>query len=156
MALEIERKFLVKDASFLKETHGIFYRQGYLVLGADKTVRVRTSGQRAYLTIKGPSHGMSRSEYEYEIPLADANEMLNTICHQPLIEKTRYVIPQGDVKWEVDVFAGANEGLVVAEVELSSEDTPISLPVWLGREVTGEVRYFNAYLVEHPYATWST
>ena len=126
MSIEIERKFLVKDTTVLKDTQGVCYRQGYLVLGEHKTVRVRTNGQQAYLTIKGPTVGMSRAEFEYEIPIADANAMLGMLCHQPIIEKTRYKILHDGFVWEVDVFAGANTGLVMAEVELKSEQTHVT------------------------------
>jgi adenylate cyclase len=154
MGTEIERKFLVKDTTMLKDAQGVGYRQGYLVLGERRTVRVRIGGERAYLTIKGPTVGMSRAEFEYAIPVTDANAMLDTLCHQPIIEKTRYKILHDGFVWEVDVFAGANAGLVIAEIELKSEQTRITLPEWVGQEVTGDVRYFNAYLVEHPYTTW--
>jgi CYTH domain-containing protein len=154
MAKEIERKFLVKSDRWRGQGVGKRYRQGYLSTGKERTVRVRTAGDRGVITVKGISVGATRSEYEYEIPFADANEMLDRLCERPLIEKTRYRIPGEGVVWEVDEFAGENRGLIVAEVELQSEDQAVSLPEWIGREVTDDPRYFNANLVAHPYSRW--
>jgi adenylate cyclase len=154
VAKEIERKFLVKDASWRAGAAGTLYRQGYLSTAKERTVRVRVVGKQGYLTIKGESHGASRDEYEYSIPVADANAMLDNLCEQPIIEKTRWTVRLGAHLWEIDEFHGANEGLVVAEVELSSEEEQFARPVWLGDEVTGDRRYFNSHLVRHPFSTW--
>lgn len=152
MGIEIERKFLVKDDSWKAEAgEGQVYRQGYLCSGHGKTVRVRIIGAQAFLTIKGPTNGISRSEFEYEIPVADAEAML-PLCGN-LVEKTRYLIDHDSLQWELDVFAGANDGLVMAEIELDSEDQSIELPDWAGEEVSGDPRYYNAYLAEHPFST---
>jgi CYTH domain-containing protein len=154
MPKEIERKFLVTGDGWRVKGVGKRYRQGYLSTVKERTVRVRTVGETGFITVKGISVGAARSEYEYEIPAADANEMLDRLCERPLIEKTRYRIPMAGVVWEVDEFAGENRGLIVAEVELESEDQQVSLPEWIGREVTDDPRYFNANLVAHPFSRW--
>lgn len=154
MALEIERKFLVKGDSWRKLASGTPYRQGYLSHRKECTVRVRIAGRRGYLTIKGENNGTARREYEYEIPLFEAREMLDKICQRPLIEKTRYKIQHANLTWEVDEFAGDNAGLILAEVELSDENQKIELPEWIGEEVTGDPKYFNANLARHPYSRW--
>jgi CYTH domain-containing protein len=156
MGVEIERKFLVADRSIVANLTGIAIRQGYLSVDPERTVRVRVSGVRAFVTIKGASSrsGASRAEYEYEIPLPEAEELLDELALAPLIEKTRYRVAAGRLIWEIDVFAGENEGLVVAEVELPSEATAVILPDWIGEEVTGDPRYYNASLVSHPYRDW--
>lgn len=154
MGKEIERKFLLKDSGWRGLAGGRLYRQGYLSTVIERAVRVRTIGDHAYLTIKGVSTGITRLEFEYEIPLADANSMLDNLCEKPLIEKTRYVIPYEDFTWEVDEFHGENAGLIVAEVELENECQEFRLPPWVGEEVSDDPRYFNANLVEHPYTTW--
>jgi adenylate cyclase len=153
MAKEIERKFLVTKDSWRQLGEGSLYRQGYIPAhGA--TVRVRIAGNQGYLTIKSPTINYSRSEFEYHIPLADAQEMLDTLCVRPLIEKTRYKINYAGLVWEVDEFAGANQGLILAEVELTDEAQQIQLPDWIGEEVSGDLRYYNSYLVKHPYSQW--
>ncbi len=154
MGKEIERKFLVKGNAWQEGATGTRYRQGYLNSQSDRTVRVREAGDQAFLTIKGPSLGASRSEYEYLIPLQDARELLDTLCEQPLIDKVRYKIPYQGHLWEVDVFGAENEGLVIAEVELNAEDETIELPEWIGEEVTSDVRYFNSSLSKRPFSTW--
>ncbi len=154
MAKEIERKFLVKGNSWRNLASGKPYRQGYLSTVKERTVRVRSVGDKGYITVKGPTVGATRSEYEYEVPLADANEMLDHLCERPLIEKIRYRIPAGDVTWEVDEFQGENRGLITAEVELADENQAISIPDWIGVEVTGDPRYFNSNLVAHPFCQW--
>ena len=154
MGKEIERKFLVKNESWKATAKGKRYRQGYLSTVKERTVRVRTAGDKGYMTVKGITQGASRAEYEYEIPFADANEMLNQLCLRPLIEKTRYCIPQGDVTWEIDEFEGDNRGLIVAEVELKDEHQSFTMPDWIGQEVTKDPRYFNANLVARPFSTW--
>jgi adenylate cyclase len=154
MALEIERKFLVLSEDWRSQATGILYRQGYVVLGIGKTVRVRVAGSTGYLTIKGPSVNLARAEFEYEIPLEDAMTMLDMLCEQPLIEKTRYKIPYAGMTWEVDEFAGENQGLILAEVELTAVGQAIALPPWIGAEVSADPRYFNSYLVRHPFSQW--
>lgn len=154
MGIEIERKFLVRDRSVLDRSTGTRYRQGYLSRDPDRTVRVRQAGGRAFLTVKGRSEGATRAEFEYEIP-ADDVEPLLAMCEAPLIDKTRYLIDDAPRLWEVDVFHGANEGLVVAELELDAADRPVEVPWWIGEEVTSDARYFNANLVAHPYRSWS-
>ncbi|MGD0075779.1 MAG: CYTH domain-containing protein [Candidatus Binataceae bacterium] len=154
MAKEIERKFLVKANSWRNLASGKPYRQGYLSTVKERTVRVRSAGDKGYITVKGPTVGATRSEYEYEIPLADANEMLDHLCERPLIEKIRYRIPAAGVTWEVDEFQGENRGLVTAEVELADENQAISIPGWIGAEVTDDPRYFNSNLVAHPFCQW--
>ncbi len=154
MGIEIERKFLVKDDSWRTVAgEGRLCKQGYICSGNGKTVRVRILGHRAYLTIKGPTKGITRSEFEYGIPVHDAEAML-LLCGN-LVEKVRYIIPHAGLKWELDVFAGANEGLVMAEVELKSESQPFELPEWAGKEVSGDSRYYNAYLSQHPFSEWA-
>lgn len=153
MGTEIERKFLVQGENW-REGRGITYRQGYLSTAPERTVRVRTAGDKGYLTIKGASRGASRLEFEYEIPLHEANQLLDELCHQPLIEKRRYKVQYGGLTWEVDEFFGENDGLVLAEIELRDEDQAFDPPAWLGREVTGDPRYYNANLVNHPYSRW--
>lgn len=159
MAQEIERKFLVQGEEW-RTTTGARYRQGYLSLDPVRTVRVRTiekpatGEQQGYLTIKGKAVDLSRPEYEYAIPLADAHELLDHLCQRPLIEKIRHRIPVDDVVWEVDEFLGDNAGLVVAEVELMSAEQPFSKPAWIGPEVTDDARYLNASLVTLPFSRW--
>jgi adenylate cyclase len=154
MGTEIERKFLVVGEAWRELGTGTSYRQGYIVSDQVRTVRVRVAGDRGYLTLKGPTTGLSRAEFEYEIPLADADDMLRLFCVSPLVEKVRYRIPLGDLVWDVDEFCGANAGLVLAEVELQDEHQTVVLPDWIGQEVSGDPRYFNAYLAQHPYSQW--
>ena len=155
MAIEIERKYLVTDDSWRAGAYGVTYRQGYLTATKQSTVRVRQAGDKGYLTIKGATQGISRAEFEYEIPLADATAMLDNLCLQPLIEKTRYHIDHAGMTWEVDEFAGDNAGLIVAEVELQDERQTIELPPWVGQEVSADPRYRNANLVSNPYKNWN-
>lgn len=153
MGIEIERKFLVKNDSWKANAgEGQVCRQGYLCSGEGKTVRIRIIGEQAFLTIKGPTYGISRTEFEYGIPVADA-EVMFSLCGN-LVEKTRYFIHHNGMQWELDVFAGANEGLVMAEVELDSEGQLIEFPEWAGEEVSGDPRYYNAYLARHPFSRW--
>ena len=154
MGKEIERKYLVKGDAWRGLTTGTHYRQGYLNSDKERTVRIRSTGNKAYITIKGLTVGPSRPEYEYEIPVADGNAMLDTLAEHPLIEKKRYKISHGNVTIEVDEFLEENAGLVMAEVELESEDQIFDKPAWLGEEVTGDPRYYNANLVAHPYSKW--
>lgn len=147
MGREIERKFLVvSDAWKSEATSETLLRQGYLSSNAKATVRVRTRDDaKAELTLKGATQGFSRAEYEYDIPIADARELLAMAAPNTL-EKRRYEVPFGGLVWEVDVFAGRHAGLVIAEVELESEDQPVALPGWVGAEVTDDDRYYNASL----------
>ena len=155
MATEIERKFLVTDDSWREVVaKSSFYRQGYLANSEGASVRVRLADDQGYLNIKSMTLGVSRHEFEYVIPASDAEEMLNDLCVGPKIEKTRYFVDHGDHTWEVDVFEGENEGLVVAEIELGSEDEAFEKPPWTDEEVSHEERYYNVCLVKHPYKDW--
>jgi adenylate cyclase len=154
MAKEIERKFLVHPRKWSDLGAGLVIRQGYLTVSTQCSVRVRTCGDRGYVTIKGATSGIVRDEYEYEIPLGDANEILANLCQHPPIEKTRYRIVFKDHTWEVDEFAGANRGLTVAEVELKDAGEQVELPDWIDREVSGDPRYFNSNLSIKPFAGW--
>jgi len=163
MALEIERKFLVNGEGYKKDfTFPREIKQGYLNLDIDRTVRIRTNGREAFLTVKGRNNGNTRQEFEYEIPLEDAIEML-PMCGNNFVEKIRYIIPIKDALIEVDVFIGANDGLVVAEIEfdeadprqdLSEGELQHHLPEWIGKEVSDDSRYFNSSLILNPYNTW--
>ncbi|MEA5535617.1 CYTH domain-containing protein [Crocosphaera sp. XPORK-15E] len=155
MAIEIERKFLVKNDDWRSLESGKVYRQGY-ILTQDKvtTIRIRIIGEDAYLTIKSKTEGISRNEFEYPIPLEDAKMMLDTLCSRPLIEKIRYKITIDNLVWEIDEFKGENEGLILAEVELNDENQEIFLPSWVGEEVTHDLRYYNVNLAKNPYQTW--
>lgn len=152
MAIEIERKFLVVGDAW-RNTPAVFYSQGYLNRDKARTVRVRIAGEEAFLTIKGTSVGASRAEFEYPIPVWDARELL-AMCEQPLIEKNRRKILYEGFIWEVDEFLGENLGLVVAEIELPTEDTVFTRPDWVGEEVTEDARYFNSTLSCTPYTRW--
>jgi adenylate cyclase len=154
MGTEIERKFLMKDDSWRSLATGTKYRQGYLNSTKERVVRVRTIDDKGFLTIKGITTGATRVEYEYEIPDAEATAMLDDLCEKPLIEKNRYKIALGGVTWEVDEFFGENQGLIVAEVELESEDQQFEKPEWIGEEVTGDPKYFNSNLIQNPYLKW--
>ena len=156
MPQEIERKFLLKDERWRASADsGTRFRQGYLVGSKQASVRVRIEGYRANLNIKSATLGVSRQEYEYAIPLHEAEELLDTLCEEPLVEKTRYLLDYADHEWEIDVFEGDNAGLVVAEIELSNENEAFERPPWLDREVSGLPRYYNVCLVKHPYKDWS-
>lgn len=154
MAQEIERKFLVDPDKLPALSGGHAIKQGYIPTADLTTVRVRISNENAYLTIKGQTHGNTRSEFEYPVPVPDAEQMLNELCQQPFIDKTRYLIQHEQHTWELDIFHGDNEGLRVAEVELSSEDERVNLPNWVTQEVSGEVKYYNSQLLKHPYKDW--
>jgi adenylate cyclase len=154
MGVEIERKFLVAGNAWRAVGEPALMRQGYLSLDPERTVRVRIEGSSAMLTIKGKNRGATRGEWEYPIPVAEAAELLDTLCQQPLVEKIRHRIPSGPHTWEVDEFLGANAGLVVAEIELGSENEAFEKPEWLGAEVTHDSRYFNSNLIRHPYSAW--
>lgn len=152
MGIEIERKFLVRNDGWRTE-HGTRLIQGYLSRDKGRTVRVRIAGEAAWLTIKGLTTGISRAEFEYAIPVADAEQLLS-LCEGPIIEKTRHLVEYEGTTWEVDEFHGANAGLVVAEVELDSESEFFARPAWLGDEVSGDVRYSNSSLSVMPFSLW--
>jgi adenylate cyclase len=154
VGVEIERKFLVCNDTWRDGQSGTTYRQGYLCTSATLTARVRIAGTQGWLTLKGPVSGLSRLEYEYPIPMDEAAEMLARLCQTPLIEKIRYRVPYSGLIWEIDQFSGENAGLVVAEVELTREDQLVVLPPWVGRELTGDPRYYNACLAIQPYSRW--
>lgn len=153
MAVEIERKFLVKEG-WQPNSAGVRIAQGYLSAVPERTVRVRIKGEKGYLTVKGKNQGISRAEFEYEIPVSDAEAML-ALCEQPPVEKTRYLEAYEGHTWEIDIFTGANEGLRVAEIELPSEDADFVKPDWAGEEVSGDARYYNSSLSRHPYQQWA-
>ena len=154
MGVEIERKFLLAGDAWRALGTPELLRQGYLCAVAERTVRVRVAGTRATLTIKGRSSGATRAEWEYDIPLDDANALLDTLCERPFIEKYRRRIAHAGKVWEVDEFLGANAGLCVAEIELASEDEAFDKPDWIGAEVTHDARYFNSALMRHPFSAW--
>lgn len=154
MGLEIERKFLVKSDHWRTGAVGKLYRQGFISIQKGRTVRVRVVEDMGYLTIKAAAQGIARTEFEYPIPLQDAQTLLGQHCLPHLIEKTRYRIEHAGLVWEVDEFLGLNQGLIVAEVELESADQPIELPNWVGQEVTHQTRYLNSALSQHPYSAW--
>ncbi len=155
MAKEIERKYLIKTASWTPQGEGIHFKQGYLNSQKERVVRVRIEGTKAKLTIKGITTGVTRAEFEYLVPVEDAAILLDNLCEQPLIDKHRHKEVHGGKTWEIDVFHGENEGLVVAEVELASEDEQIELPVWVAEEVSSDPRYFNSNLLKHPFKNWN-
>lgn len=154
MNIEIERKFLVQPGKWQPTTRLRVIRQAYLAISEQSTIRVRISDQSAWLTIKGKTHGLARLEFEYPIPIAEAEHLVH-LSEFSVIEKTRYFVEHAGLTWEIDLFAGENAGLVLAEVELEREDQPVELPDWVGAEVTGDYHYHNAYLCRHPYSTWS-
>lgn len=152
---EIERKFLVKNTNFLKDLNGFKIVQGYLSSDPERNVRIRIKGNQAFLTIKGMSNesGTSRFEWEKEIEVKEAQRLLR-LCLPGVIDKTRFEIPVGAHTYEVDVFEGENKGLIIAEIELENENESFEKPDWLGKEVTGDVRYYNSYLVGKPFTKW--
>ncbi|MFN3197353.1 MAG: CYTH domain-containing protein [Bradymonadia bacterium] len=154
MATEIERKYLVRGDTW-RTSEGVHYLQGYLADQDGMTVRVRMAGPKGKLTIKGPSQGATRAEFEYSIPPEDARAMLETLCTGPLIDKQRYTVMVGDHEWVIDEFTGDNAGLIIAEIELTSEDEAFEMPEWAGVEVTAHGRFFNSQLVKHPFNTWT-
>lgn len=155
MGVEIERKFLVNHTRWkeLEKSEGEFYRQGYLLTDPNKTIRIRQTSDKGFLTIKGISVGATRAEYEYEIPFKEAKELLDQFAVAEL-SKIRYKISIDKHIWEVDVFSGKNEGLIVAEIELKSEDEKFSIPNWIGQEVTGDDKYYNSNLTILPFKNW--
>jgi len=155
MAIEVEHKFLLANENWRREIqHSEIFRQGYLSSQPTSSIRVRICKQHAWLNIKSATIGTHRLEYEYEIPVADAQEILSELCNKPLIEKTRHYVQHGDDLWEIDEFDGANRGLVVAEIELAAIGQPFAKPAWLGPEVTDDLRYYNNNLARHPYSEW--
>jgi len=154
MGREIERKYLVKDFSFKEFSKGILIKQGYLSTDERATVRIRIAGDRAFITVKGQSTGPAQTEYEYEIPVRDAEEMLSNLCRKPVIEKYRYKFEYKGFIWEIDEFLKDNEGLIIAEIELEDENQDFPVPYFIGKEVTFDYRYRNSYLASHPYKTW--
>jgi len=155
MGKEIERKYLVDLAAWKPQGEGIHFKQGYLNSQKERVVRVRIEGTKAKLTIKGLTTGVTRSEFEYAIPVEDAALLLDNLCEQPLIDKHRHKEEHHGKLWEIDVFHGGNEGLVVAEIELASEQEAITLPAWVGAEVSSDPRYFNSNLLKHPFSQWA-
>ncbi len=153
MPLEIERKFLVLNESYKVNAQKRLFRQGYLSSHPLRVVRIRIADEVATLTIKGPSTGTTCQEFEYPLPLSEAEELLE-LCERPIIEKYRYLVDHQGMRWEVDEFLGDNQGLVIAEIELPHEEAPFVKPDWAGEEVTGDPRYYNARLMHHPYTTW--
>ena len=160
MPIEIERKFLIKNNSWLEQvSHSSRIRQGYFAHpdsnnAAKASLRVRIEDQKANINIKSATLGMRRMEYEYPVPVNEATEMLDQLCETPQIDKTRHQIKTGQHVWEIDVFYGDNEGLIVAEIELTTENEVFEIPDWLGDEVTDNIRYYNVNLLKHPYKNW--
>ncbi|MFH0733230.1 MAG: CYTH domain-containing protein [bacterium] len=154
MAKEIERKYLIKSDEWKALAKGKYYKQGYLSTIKERVVRVRTIADKGFLTIKGVTVGVTRAEFEYEIPAEEANMMLDNLCEKPIIEKFRAKIEYAGLIWEIDEFHGENEGLTIAEVELTDENQKIELPTWIGEEVSGDPRYFNSNLIKNPYTKW--
>uniref|UniRef100_A0A832M316 CYTH domain-containing protein n=1 Tax=Oscillatoriales cyanobacterium SpSt-402 TaxID=2282168 RepID=A0A832M316_9CYAN len=154
MGIEIERKFLVAGDGWRALGKGVAYRQGYITSSKEKTVRVRIVGEQGFLTIKGTTQGIARSEFEYAIPIQDAQEMLETLCDRPFIKKIRYKVEWDGLLWEIDEFEGENAGLILAEVELTDADQAINLPEWIGADVSHDPRYYNANLAKFPFLQW--
>jgi adenylate cyclase len=155
MGVEIERKFLIDAARWTPQSPGTLLRQGYLASEKDCAVRVRIAGSEAFLTIKGVTNGVSRLEFEYPIPFADAETLLAQLCAPPLVEKTRHREEVAGKLWEIDVFHGDNAGLIVAEIELNAEDEAFEAPDWLVAEVSDDPRYYNANLALNPFKNWA-
>lgn len=155
MGIEIERKFLLANDDWRQQVHtSIPFRQGYLQGSEKSSVRVRIQGEQSNLNIKGATLGIRRQEFEYPIPMEDASELLATLCAEPIIEKTRHYVTAGKHTWEIDEFAGANQGLIVAEIELDHENEKFEAQDWLGEEVSGDERYYNSMLIKNPYKNW--
>jgi len=155
MAVEIEHKFLLANNDWRKKvSYSVKYKQGYLSSVATSSIRVRISSDHAWLNIKSATIGTHRHEYEYEIPLSDAQEIITNLCRKPIIEKTRHIVIDDGNTWEIDEFEGDNEGLIVAEIELTEVGAAFLTPTWLGEEVTSDHRYYNNNLASHPYSVW--
>lgn len=155
MPKEIERKFLIDMNLLMLPTNGEIIKQGYIETTSKSVVRIRRYGAKAFLTLKGENNGATRSEFEYEIPVAEAEAILIELCQKPFIAKTRYCINVGKHTWEIDIFSGENEGLFLAEIELSSETETFEIPNWVVQEVTGDPRYYNSNLVNFPFKSWT-
>lgn len=154
MGVEIERKFLLKNKEWRCHVDaGVEIKQGYLNSTKERTVRIRINGEIGLITVKGETINSTRKEYEYQIPIEDAEELLE-LCEKPIIEKTRFEIIHNQKVWEIDEFRGINEGLIVAEIELEDENEELEFPQWIGEEVTSDARYYNANLIAHPYSDW--
>jgi adenylate cyclase len=154
MAVEIERKYLIDLEKVGILENGNRIKQGYITTNKNAVIRVRIKNDKGYLTIKSSNIGASRLEFEYEIPLVEANEMLDKLCQKQIIDKDRYIIDLHNHIWEIDIFHGDNEGLVIAEVELKDENEYIKLPLWIKEEVTGDIKYYNSNLMTYPYNQW--
>ncbi|KAF0247872.1 MAG: hypothetical protein FD167_2729 [bacterium] len=154
MAKEIERKFLIINEEWRELAIGTLYRQGYLSTVPERTVRIRVVGEKAYFTVKGITKGLTRTEFEYEIPILDASQMLDGLCERPIIEKFRYKLDFAGLTWEIDEYLGENQGLIIAEVELEDESQSLNLPNWVGKEVSYDPKYYNANLVANPFSKW--
>lgn len=154
MGVEIEHKFLVKGDAWKTQGEPVLIRQGYLSSHPERVVRVRIYGDEAFMTIKSKAVGISRGEWEYPLPVADAREFLDQLCEQPIIEKTRTRIDHAGFTWEVDEFLGVNAGLVVAEIEVPAEGQAFDKPDWVGDEVTDDPRYLNSNLISRPFSSW--
>lgn len=156
MPVEIEKKFLLKSDEWRNLGSPVLYQQGYLLINKSKTIRIRKVGTIGYLTIKSTIKGISRLEFEYKIPIKDANILLQELCQKPTLRKYRTKITIADLVWEVDEFLDENKGLIIAEVELKSEDQNFHIPDWVGKEVTFDPKYFNSNLVRNPFTSWKT
>ena len=155
MGIEIERKFLVRNDAWRSGIQGSYpCTQGYIGLQGPGSARVRIIGSKGFLTLKGPRHGISRSEFEYEIPIEEAQEILERFCSKALISKVRHEVPYEGHLWEIDEFSGENNGLILAEVEIANESEPFVLPDWVGKDISEDERFFNARLAKHPISTW--
>jgi adenylate cyclase len=155
MAQEIERKYLLKNNSWKSEISSKNkIMQGYLNSNPERTVRIRITNNVGFLTIKSKNKGSSRKEFEYKIPLKEAEELI-LLCEQPIIKKMRHLVVKENHTWEIDVFEGENKGLIVAEIELSEENEKFEIPVWIGKEVTEDTRYYNSQLIENPFFNWN-
>lgn len=154
MPQEIERKFLISRLPVEILKQGLEIVQGYIVNQKEKVIRVRIAGEKAFLTLKSKTVNGIRNEYEYEIPVMDARELLTQFCNKPWVEKIRFKIEYKNFVWEIDRFSGANDGLILAEIELDDIDQPFEKPDWIGPEVTHDPRYYNSNLIAHPFTTW--
>lgn len=154
MAVEIEKKFLVKYLPKDLVSEPVFICQGYIANQKNIIIRIRIAGEEAFITIKGPTVNYSRREYEYPMPIKDAKEMIELFCQENLVEKKRYKVHHQDFTWEIDQFSGKNQGLIVAEIELESPDQIFEKPDWVGKEVSHDPRYYNSNLIGNPYSTW--